>query len=158
MNKTLLITVFSSLLLGQTSFAACEFFPDMEKQILNTNPNRINCIKEAKFILPKPAKKTTEEIVNGPKADESEIKADSTVHCRYFYRYQNGASNKFRCVRTNEKNQMISEKGEIVVDAVNIASVTIDGKLEEDVIAASENDNAKSTVTANTRPPMNATE
>ena len=134
MNKTILITVFSSLLLSQVSFAACEFFPDMEKQILNTNPNRINCIKEAKFILPKPVKKTTEEIISGPKVDESEIKADSTIHCRYFYRYQNGASNKFRCVRTNEKNQMMSEKGDVVPDAVGISNMTVDGKLEEDVM------------------------
>lgn len=132
-----LARIFATLLLttafAQTSFAACEFFADIEKPISDKDANRIACIREAHFLMPAPVKKTTEEIIAGAKSNETAILAQSRIFCRYFYRYQNGSSNKFRCVRTDDKNVMISEKGQLIPEAVAIKDVLLSGKLEEDV-------------------------
>lgn len=129
----ILMTAFAQL-----SFATCEIFADLEKPISHNDPNRISCLREARFLLPVPLKKTTEEIISGVKTEEPQIPANSQIFCRYFYRYQNGASNKFRCVRTNENNVMMSEKGQLVPDAVAIQDLMVSGKLEEDVMVRAD--------------------
>lgn len=114
------VILMAGMLNTEVSLAACEFFPDLEKPISNNDPNRINCLKEARFLLPKPTKKTTEEIKAGVKTKEAEINPGSAVYCRYFYRYQNGSSNKFRCIRTDDNNVIVSEKGLAVPEAAKI--------------------------------------
>ena len=131
-NQLLAIVLMTAF--APSAFAACEIYADLEKPISDKDANRIACLREAKFLLPAPAKKSPEEIIAGPKSSETQIAAGSRVFCRYFYRYQNGSSNKFRCVRTNDQNVMMSEKGDLYPDAVAIKDVMVSGKLEEDVL------------------------
>jgi hypothetical protein len=137
-----LFRVLTSLLLttfiAQASFAACEIYSDLEKPIKDTDPNRISCLRESHFLLPAPAKKTQAEIIMGEKTDGLPLEAQSRVYCRYFYRYQNGSSNKFRCARTNENNVMLSEKGEPVPEAAKVADAVFAGKLEEDILVRAD--------------------
>lgn len=133
-----LIMVLLSGFVAQTSFAACEFFPDLEKPISNSDPNRIACLREAKFLLPMPTKKTQEEIINGPESEEAAIAPHSRIYCRYFYRFQNGSSNKFRCLRTDDKNILMSEKGELYPEAVGTRDYTIAGKVEENILVRAD--------------------
>lgn len=116
--------------IAQASFAACEIFADLEKPISDKDPNRISCLREAHFLMPAPIKKTQEEIIMGAKTDEAAIETQSRIYCRYFYRYQNGSSNKFRCIRTDEKNVMMSDKGILVPEAAAIS--------EEDVMVRAD--------------------
>lgn len=132
--KAFILTTF----LAQGSFAACEIFSNLEKPISDKDPNRIACLREAHFLLPIPSKKTSEEIINGAATDELAIAPQSRIYCRYFYRYQNGSSNKFRCARTDENNVLLSEKGERFVDAVAIQDVVIAGKTEENVLVRAD--------------------
>ena len=94
---SLLFTTF----LAQSVFATCEIFADLEKPISDKDPNRLACLREAHFLMSAPAKKTQEEIIRGAESDELPIDPQGRTYCRYFYRYQNCSSNKFRFARTN---------------------------------------------------------
>lgn len=144
-NKTLLL-FFGFILFAQTGFAACNLYPDLEKKISNSDPNRLACLDAAHFLLPRPEPKTEEQLIAGPISDEPLIKTNETVYCRYVYKYQNGSSNKFRCYHTDSKNVLINEKGQLVPEAASVADMQVGTKLEEDVMI--DHDGKPITVTA----------
>lgn len=137
LSRTLTSLLFTTFL-AQASFATCEIFADLEKPISDKDSNRIACLREAHFLMPVPAKKTQEEIIRGAESDEAAIDPQGRTYCRYFYRYQNGSSNKFRCARTNESNVLVSEKGVPVPEAVAVKDAMYAGKLEEDVLVRAD--------------------
>lgn len=98
--------------------AQCKVPTDLDAPKDETN--RKNCLALAHFALKQPPLINASQAAEGPKLDEVTFRSDETVYCRYFYRYQNGASNKFRCYRTNEKNQLLNVKGEVITKAVRV--------------------------------------
>jgi len=118
------------LILTEVSLAICKIPDDLEKPINPTQ--RMECLKNSYFLQPEQSNVDLGLAVRGP-----ELKGELTfdyqeqVYCRYFYRYQNGSSNKFRCYRTNEKNQLMNDKGEVVSQAVSVGTFNSD---QEDVL------------------------
>lgn len=94
---------------------------------------KLNCLPNAYFLKPAIQDLSIENILRGPSIKEITFKSADTVYCRYFYRPQNGSSNKFRCYRTNEKNEFYNDKGILIPEA---KSVGTQGELEEVLLNA----------------------
>lgn len=91
---------------------------DLEKPV--SDQFRLACLKNSYFLQEPRFNVSVAQALQGPELDEVTFNSQETVHCRYFYRYQNGASNKFRCYRTNNLNQLMNDKGEVVPEAVSV--------------------------------------
>jgi hypothetical protein len=78
--------------------------------------NKKACIQQAVFALPTPDLNKPENMqrIMNPPLRKLSIANTETIYCRYVYQDQNGASAKFRCLRTNEKNELLDKKGNIV--------------------------------------------
>ena len=119
-NKQNLLVWASGLLLTSAASAACHF-PDASLGSNDDKQNKQSCLAESSFVVTPPdaAQVNILELLQSPKASGLKIANDSVVYCRFHPQKQNGASSKFRCVRTNEKNQLYNSKGEIVESAVS---------------------------------------
>lgn len=86
--------------------------------------NRQECLKKSRYLLPAPsaASENFRELLVNPASKKEGLINGSVVHCRYVYQKQNGASAKFRCARTNDKNQLLDSKGRLVPEAVGLVS------------------------------------
>lgn len=111
------ITLFCAVVVASNSLAICHIPDDLEKPL--DKSNKQNCINEAIFLLPTP-KLSSAEIIAGPTLKTTSFNYQQTVYCRYFYRFQNGSSNKFRCYRTDNNNQLLSSKGEVISGAKKV--------------------------------------
>ena len=122
------------LCFSEVSLAICKIPDDLEKPI---NPaQRLECLKNSYFLQPEQSNISLELAQQGPDLkDETKFDYREQVYCRYFYRYQNGSSNKFRCYRTNDKNQLMNEKGDVVSQAVSVGAFGTD---QEDVLLDSQ--------------------
>lgn len=116
------------------AFASCLFYEDIEQKIPVNDPNRLGCLKNSHFALPTPSSKSRDELIHGPSSSEPRLNTGERIHCRFFYRFQNGSSNKFRCYRTNEKNILYSDRGDLVPAAKEAANLTIQSKMQEAVL------------------------
>lgn len=120
-------TIFLFVLLAVGSLQAagvCMAPQDIDAPI---NPKlKLSCLPEAYFLKTPVQDLSLENILKGPVIREVAFKSDETVYCRYFYRPQNGSSNKFRCYRTNEKNELYSDKGTLIPTAVKVGTGELD--------------------------------
>ena len=73
-------------------------------------PAPSSSLENFQALLVNPASKK-EGLING-----------SVIYCRYVFQKQNGASAKFRCAQTNEKNQLLDSKGRLVPEAVGLVA------------------------------------
>jgi len=123
-----------TLCFSEVSLAICKIPDDLEKPI--NSSQRLECLKNSHFLQSEQSNISLESAIQGPDLkDETTFDYREQVYCRYFYRYQNGSSNKFRCYRTNEKNQLMNEKGDVVSQAV---SVGVFGTDQEDLLLDSQ--------------------
>jgi hypothetical protein len=118
--------------LSANAIATCHIPDDLEKPL--DKANKQACLAEADFLLPKPNISST-EIIAGPNLKTPSFNYQQTIFCRYFYRFQNGSSNKFRCYRTDENNHLMSSKGQVIANAKNV----IISNDDEDGVLADEN-------------------
>jgi len=106
---------------GNAAYAICIIPQDLEQPI--SDKSRFECLKNAYFLQEPKRNVSLNDVVFGPQLEDDVVfKPDEQVYCRYFYRYQNGSSNKFRCYRTNEKNILMNDKGEIVFQAQSVGA------------------------------------
>lgn len=107
---------FLAVTLGASlAHAVCEIPRGNEGSGFDEN-NKKACIAQASFVLAPPDLSKPEnlyELVN-PNMRTLSILNNSTIYCRYVYQDQNGQSAKFRCLRTNERNELLDRKGNIV--------------------------------------------
>ena len=84
--------------------------------------NRVECLKQSRFTLNTPDLNPEEMLkaLNQPPSKKNDLVNGQIVHCRYVFVSQNGQSTKFRCVRTNENNQLMDSKGTVVPEAISV--------------------------------------
>lgn len=118
-SRILLVSVLSFSVLTQ---ADCLNTENKTAEFLSQN--RQECLKESRFLLSPPSSTSEnfQALLVNPQSKKEGLVNGSVVYCRYVYQKQNGASAKFRCARTNEKNQLLDSKGRLVADAVGLVS------------------------------------
>jgi hypothetical protein len=115
---TLMLGFFS--LMTVAGAEVCRIPDNLERPL--DEANRALCRQNTTFLLPLRQSISPEEAALGPKLKEQTFRSEDVVYCRYFYRYQNGSSNKFRCYRTNEAQQFLNKEGEVVEGAKSVSA------------------------------------
>lgn len=118
-SRILFVSVLAISVLAQ---AECLNTENKTAEFLSQN--RQECLKKSRYLLPAPSAASENfrtQLIN-PVSKKEGLVNGSVVHCRYVYQKQNGASAKFRCARTNDKNQLFDSKGRLVPDAVGLVS------------------------------------
>jgi hypothetical protein len=132
-NNIVLVFILLSVLIGQFSFAACEV-PGANGAIQNEAENKKNCLKAGKFVLDiLDSKQLNFQKITNSELKNTYITDGADVYCRFQFQKQNGASAKFRCALTNEKNQFYDSKGNLIPEAKSLKAV------DDDVMLLDEN-------------------
>jgi hypothetical protein len=115
----LTLTINTALLIFPSSHALADCrIPDVTDKVQFTL-NKASCLKESAVLLPLPmGPKAIQEILN-PTGNSGTLINNQTIYCRFHFQEQNGNSAKFRCVQTNEKNQLIDSKGHLELEATS---------------------------------------
>jgi hypothetical protein len=102
-----------------------------------TEASRRACLPMAQLIEPGVPLATDASLRDGPPSDIP-FSASADVHCRLKPRAESGGSLKFRCMRTNARDQLYDDAGELVPAAMsfdaggNLLDVRGDKLLDED--------------------------
>jgi hypothetical protein len=118
--------VFGTLFISAHAMAVClDTKNNKSSEFMKVNQKE--CLKQAHFILAAPALEETKTESFRAQLVQPESKKDglvngSVVYCRFFYQSQNGESAKFRCALTNEKNQLLDSKGQLVAEAAGLVA------------------------------------
>jgi hypothetical protein len=134
--KKLIATFAAVTALAQLAQANCEV-PGEQGATQGQSQNIKSCMQNANYLVDAPdmsAEESNQELIS-PKVKNLNIANGADVYCRYHYQKQSGASAKFRCALTNEKNQLLDSKGNLVPEAKTLKTVG------DDVFLADEKGN-----------------
>ncbi|OFZ28981.1 MAG: hypothetical protein A2622_12845 [Bdellovibrionales bacterium RIFCSPHIGHO2_01_FULL_40_29] len=119
MKRIVWILVF----LGASVANAKCMIPNEKSSVDFLKSNQKNCLIQARFLGEQPVRsdaKFFESLVTP--STKSSLLNNTAVHCRFIYQQQNGASSKFRCVRTDSDNRLFDSRGELVAEAFTLIS------------------------------------
>ena len=84
-----------------------------------TEQTRRVCVAMAQIVEPELPLLSVEALRAGPPS-ELPFRSDEHVHCRLTPRAEEGGSLKFRCMRTDDRNQLFDEDGELVTEPATL--------------------------------------
>ena len=134
--KKIVATFAAVTALAQVANAICEV-PGEQGSTQSTSQNIKSCMNMANFLVEAPDLsnlESSQELIS-PKVKNLNVTNGDSIYCRYNYQKQSGASAKFRCALTNEKNQLFDSKGNLVPEAKTLKTVG------DDVFLADEKGN-----------------
>jgi hypothetical protein len=91
---------------------------DGPRRVEVTEQSRRACVALARLIEDVPRSLSVETLKDGPPSSRP-FRAEEDVSCRFVPRPPDGGSLKFRCLRTNDANQLYDEDHELVPQAVS---------------------------------------